>query len=106
MEKCLRLCAKRISAYWKATPPQQKPPTITSRSEEVLVPVTVKDQNGEMLTALRKEDFRILEGNTAAAKAADDYFALGGGFGAGDGERSKWRNGYVSAQRGFPHTGR
>jgi VWFA-related protein len=44
-------------------PPQQKPPTITSRSEEVLVPVTVKDQNGEMVTSLRKEDFRILEDN-------------------------------------------
>jgi Ca-activated chloride channel homolog len=47
-------------------PPQtttqgQKPPTIISRSEEVLVPVTVKDQNGEMVTSLRKEDFRILE---------------------------------------------
>jgi VWFA-related protein len=41
--------------------PQQKPPTIVSRSEEVLVPVTVKDQNGEMVTSLRKEDFRILE---------------------------------------------
>jgi VWFA-related protein len=39
----------------------QKPPTITSRSEEVQVPVTVKDQNGEMVTSLRKEDFRILE---------------------------------------------
>jgi VWFA-related protein len=49
-------------------PPQttgqgQKPPTITSRSEEVQVPVTVKDQNGEMVTSLRKEDFRILEDN-------------------------------------------
>jgi VWFA-related protein len=43
------------------TTPQQKPPTIVSRSEEVLVPVTVKDQNGEMVTSLRKEDFRILE---------------------------------------------
>jgi VWFA-related protein len=42
-------------------PQQQKPPTIVSRSEEVLVPVTVKDQNGEMVTSLRKEDFRILE---------------------------------------------
>src|SRR5579864_325389 len=47
-------------------PPQttgqgQKPPTITTRSEEVQVPVTVKDQNGEMVTSLRKEDFRILE---------------------------------------------
>jgi Ca-activated chloride channel homolog len=41
--------------------PQQKPPTIVSRSEEVLVPVTVKSQNGDMVTSLRKEDFRILE---------------------------------------------
>jgi VWFA-related protein len=46
-----------------STTPQQKPPTIVSRSEEVLVPVTVKDQNGEMVTSLRKEDFRILEDN-------------------------------------------
>ena len=45
----------------QSTPPQQKPPTIISRSEEVQVPVTVKDQNGEMVTSLRKEDFRILE---------------------------------------------
>lgn len=41
----------------------QKPPTITSRSEEVQVPVTVKDANGEMVTSLRREDFRILEDN-------------------------------------------
>jgi VWFA-related protein len=45
----------------QAQPQQQKPPTITSRSEEVLVPVTVKSQNGDMVTSLRKEDFRILE---------------------------------------------
>jgi VWFA-related protein len=45
----------------QAQPQQQKPPTIVSRSEEVLVPVTVKSQNGEMVTSLRKEDFRILE---------------------------------------------
>lgn len=43
--------------------PPQKPQTITSRSEEVQVPVTVKDANGEMVTSLRKEDFRILEDN-------------------------------------------
>src|SRR5579864_6118108 len=43
------------------TNPQQKPQTIVSRSEEVLVPVTVKDANGELVTSLRKEDFRILE---------------------------------------------
>jgi VWFA-related protein len=42
-------------------PQQQKPPSIISRSEEVLVPVTVKSQNGDMVTSLRKEDFRILE---------------------------------------------
>lgn len=42
---------------------QQKPPSIVSRSEEVLVPVTVKDANGDMVTSLRKEDFRILEDN-------------------------------------------
>jgi Ca-activated chloride channel homolog len=40
---------------------QQKPPTIVSRSEEVLVPVTVKSANGDLITSLRKEDFRILE---------------------------------------------
>jgi VWFA-related protein len=40
---------------------QQKPPTIISRSEEVQVPVTVKDANGELVTSLKKEDFRILE---------------------------------------------
>ncbi len=45
----------------QSTTQQQKPPTITSRSEEVQVPVTVKDANGEMVTSLRKEDFRILE---------------------------------------------
>jgi VWFA-related protein len=45
-------------------PSQQKQtPAIVSRSEEVLVPVTVKDANGEMVTSLRKEDFRILEDN-------------------------------------------
>lgn len=43
------------------TTPQQKPPTIISRSEEVLVPVTVKSGTGDMVTSLRKEDFRILE---------------------------------------------
>src|SRR5580704_1247071 len=43
--------------------PQQKPPSIVSRSEEVLVPVTVKSQNGDMVTSLRKEDFRIFEDN-------------------------------------------
>jgi len=42
---------------------QQKPPSIVSRSEEVLVPVTVKSQNGDMVTSLRKEDFRIFEDN-------------------------------------------
>ncbi|HEY4839223.1 MAG TPA: VWA domain-containing protein [Candidatus Acidoferrales bacterium] len=45
----------------QAQPQQQKPPSIVSRSEEVLVPVTVKSQNGDMVTSLRKEDFRILE---------------------------------------------
>jgi VWFA-related protein len=45
----------------QAQPQQQKPPTIVSRSEEVLVPVTVKSQNGDMVTSLRREDFRILE---------------------------------------------
>jgi VWFA-related protein len=45
----------------QGTTPQQKPPTIISRSEEVLVPVTVKDANGELVTSLKKEDFRILE---------------------------------------------
>jgi len=46
-------------------PSQQKSqtPAITSRSEEVLVPVTVKSLNGELVTSLRKEDFRILEDN-------------------------------------------
>ena len=43
------------------TTPQQKPPTIISRSEEVQVPVTVKSANGELVTSLKKEDFRILE---------------------------------------------
>jgi VWFA-related protein len=43
------------------TTPQQKPPTIVSRSEEVLVPVTVKSGTGELVTSLKKEDFRILE---------------------------------------------
>jgi VWFA-related protein len=38
-------------------------PAITSRSEEVLVPVTVKAASGELITSLRKEDFRILEDN-------------------------------------------
>jgi VWFA-related protein len=47
----------------QAQPQQQKPPTIVSRSEEVLVPVTVKDANGDMVTSLRKEDFRIFEDN-------------------------------------------
>lgn len=43
------------------TTPQQKPPTIISRSEEVQVPVTVKSASGELVTSLKKEDFRILE---------------------------------------------
>ena len=43
------------------TTPQQKPQSIISRSEEVLVPVTVKSEKGDMVTSLRKEDFRILE---------------------------------------------
>jgi Ca-activated chloride channel homolog len=51
----------QTQAQQSQTQPQQKPPTIVSRSEEVLVPVTVKSQNGDMITSLRKEDFRILE---------------------------------------------
>jgi VWFA-related protein len=43
------------------TTPQQKPQSIVSRSEEVLVPVTVKSSTGELVTSLKKEDFRILE---------------------------------------------
>jgi len=43
------------------TTPPQKPPTIVSRSEEVLVPVTVKSSTGDLVTSLKKEDFRILE---------------------------------------------
>jgi len=54
---------QQATSTQQTTPQQQKPPTITSRSEEVLVPVTVKDANGELVTSLRKEDFRILEDN-------------------------------------------
>jgi VWFA-related protein len=54
-----------VSPQQVPPPPPQKPqgPTIVSRSEEVIVPVTVKDANGELVTSLRKEDFRILEDN-------------------------------------------
>ncbi len=40
-------------------PPQA--PVITSRTTNVVVPVTVKDSKGQIVSSLRQEDFRILE---------------------------------------------
>ena len=44
--------------------PQAKPqqvPTIRRTVEEVIVPVTVKDRNGNLVADLKKEDFRVFE---------------------------------------------
>jgi Ca-activated chloride channel family protein len=44
-------------------PPQKPPqgPDIISRTTNVIVPVTVKDGNGQLVNNLRVEDFRVLE---------------------------------------------
>lgn len=46
-------------------PPQnpQRPPRITVRTETVIVPVTVKDRQGQLVAGLQRDDFRILDDN-------------------------------------------
>ena len=44
--------------------PQAKPgqvPTIRRTVEEVIVPVTVKDRNGNLVADLKKDEFRVFE---------------------------------------------
>jgi VWFA-related protein len=41
--------------------PKQGPKRIVVRSEEVIVPVTVKDDRGALVTDLRRDEFRIFE---------------------------------------------
>ncbi len=38
---------------------QQNPPAIVIRTENVIVPVTVKDNRGQLVGDLQKEDFRV-----------------------------------------------
>jgi VWFA-related protein len=45
----------------QGTPPKTQAPGIILRSSEVVVPVTVKDANGDLVATLRKDDFRIFE---------------------------------------------
>jgi VWFA-related protein len=42
-------------------PNQQRPPKITVRADTVIVPVTVKDRQGQLVAGLQREDFRILD---------------------------------------------
>jgi VWFA-related protein len=42
-------------------PPQQQPGQLVIRTTNVIVPVTVKDAEGQIVNNLRQEDFRILE---------------------------------------------
>jgi len=42
---------------------QQRPPRIISRSDTVIVPVTVKDRQGQLVAGLQRDDFRILDDN-------------------------------------------
>lgn len=46
-----------------AAPQKSQGPSIVLRSTEVVVPVTVKDGNGELVPTLRIEDFRIFDDN-------------------------------------------
>jgi VWFA-related protein len=49
-----------------SSPPQGtqgKAPIIRSNVEEVIVPVTVKDRNGNLVADLKKDDFRVFEDN-------------------------------------------
>jgi Ca-activated chloride channel family protein len=45
------------------TPQQGGPTTIVIRSNQVLVPVTVKDRDGRLVPDLRRDEFRIFEDN-------------------------------------------
>jgi len=40
-------------------PTRQLPPRIIARTQAVIVPVTVKDRNGQLVAGLQKEDFQI-----------------------------------------------
>ncbi|MGA3295388.1 MAG: VWA domain-containing protein [Candidatus Acidiferrales bacterium] len=47
-------------ASQQVSPPQnQRPPAIVTRTETVVVPVTVKDDKGQLVGDLQKDDFRI-----------------------------------------------
>jgi len=44
-----------------STPGQTKTPTISTTTTEVIVPVTVKDRNGNLVPDLKKDEFRVFE---------------------------------------------
>jgi VWFA-related protein len=54
-------------------PPQK--PTIRVRVNEVTVPVTVRDRNGEMIFSLTQKDFRVFD---SGAEQKIEHFDLGG----------------------------
>jgi len=47
----------------QSAPAQQRPPTITTVTRRVVVPVTVKDDRGQLVGDLAKSEFRILVDN-------------------------------------------
>jgi VWFA-related protein len=55
--------AQQQTAPQRSAPPQQVPPPIIARAINVIVPVTVKDNSGQLVGDLQKEDFRLFVDN-------------------------------------------
>src|SRR5579864_9213294 len=59
-----------------AAKPAQTPARIIVHATDVLVPVTVKDPNGNLVADLQQDDFRIFQDNVAAGFGPNDEVAL------------------------------